>query len=538
MGERKIIANRFEMSDFIAQGGMGAVFRGRDLQTGQPAAIKLLKPNVVAENPNIIDRFVREGEALRRLDHPNIVKMLAAVSEGDEHYLVMEYVGGGSLRDLLRSRSQLPVTRVVKIALELADALSRAHHLKIIHRDIKPDNVLLDEDGTPRLTDFGVARIGDLNLTSPTVIVGTLSYLSPEALSGLTLDDRTDIWAFGAMLFEMLAGYCPFDSEHPGAIAGCILHKPTPDLGAIRPDIPAALVDLIGRMLEKDRNLRIPSVRQIGAELESILKSMDAATSPARRESAKNTEDPTVVVPTPPNVPPQCEVLAGKHSESELNMEPIRVLVVDDHPMFRNGLRVLLSSLPNLAWAGEAREGAEAVELSLRLQPDVILMDIQMPGLNGIEATRQILQHSPHIGVLIVTMYENDDLVFSAMQTGARGYLLKGADQDEIARAIQAVASGEAIFSPGIAQRLMKFFTAPKAVALPPEIFPELTERERQILDLLAAGNNNTEIADQLVLSNKTVRNHVSNIFSKLQVHDRAHAIVRAREAGLGVANK
>jgi len=187
---------------------------------------------------------------------------------------------------------------------------------------------------------------------------------------------------------------------------------------------------------------------------------------------------------------------------------------------------------------GEAGEGAEAVALSLRLQPDVILMDIQMPGLNGIEATRQILQHSPHIGVLMVTMYENDDFVFSAMQAGARGYLLKGADQEEIVRAIQAVASGEAIFSPGIAQRMRAYFTAPKAAPLPPEIFPDLTEREREILDLLATGYNNLEIADQLVLSSKTVRNHVSNIFSKLQVHDRAHAIVRAREAGLGMADQ
>ncbi len=218
-------------------------------------------------------------------------------------------------------------------------------------------------------------------------------------------------------------------------------------------------------------------------------------------------------------------------------MDLIRVLVVDDHPMFRNGLRVLLSSLPEVEWVGEASEGAEAVEQSLRLQPDVILMDIEMPGLNGIEATRQIVQHSPHIGVLMVTMYQNDDFVFSAMRAGARGYLLRGADQDEIVRAIRDVASGGAIFSPGIVQRLIAFITAPKPVTLPAETFPELTAREREILDLLAAGHDNTEIAEKLSLSSKTVRNHVSNIYSKLQVHDRARAIVVAREAGLGVAS-
>ncbi len=216
-------------------------------------------------------------------------------------------------------------------------------------------------------------------------------------------------------------------------------------------------------------------------------------------------------------------------------MDTIRVMVVDDHPMFRNGLHALLDSLPQMNWLGEASNGQTAIEMALLLQPDIILMDIQLPEMNGIDATRQILHDSPHIGVLIVTMYEDDDMVFAAMQAGAKGYLLKGADQDEIIRAMQAVSEGQAIFSPGIAQRLVNYFSTPRMVAFPPQVFPELTDREREILDLIAAGFNNTEIADRLVLSNKTVRNHVSNVLSKLQVSDRSHAIVRAREAGLGV---
>ena len=215
-------------------------------------------------------------------------------------------------------------------------------------------------------------------------------------------------------------------------------------------------------------------------------------------------------------------------------MEIIRVLVVDDHPMFRNGLHLLLDSLPQMKWVGEAGDGQSAVMLALELQPDVILMDIQLPGINGIEATRQILRDSPHIGILMVTMYEDDDMVFSAMQAGARGYLLKGSDQDEIIRAIQAVSEGEAIFSASIARRLVSYFGKPQPSAVPTLLFPELTEREREILDLIASGYNNTEIAERLVLSSKTVRNHVSNVLSKLQVSDRAHAIIRAREAGLG----
>lgn len=214
-------------------------------------------------------------------------------------------------------------------------------------------------------------------------------------------------------------------------------------------------------------------------------------------------------------------------------MEPLRVLIADDHPVFRDGLRALLDAAPDLVLVGEAATGEEAETLAGTLQPDVILMDIQMPGMNGIEATRAILHASPHIGVLVVTMFEDDNSVFAAMRAGARGYLLKGAKYDEILRAVRAVGNGEAIFSPAIAVRLIAYFADARPAA-PPRTFPELSEREREVLALIAQGRRNADIAGRLYLSEKTVRNHVTNIFSKLQVADRAEAIIRAREAGLG----
>jgi DNA-binding NarL/FixJ family response regulator len=213
-------------------------------------------------------------------------------------------------------------------------------------------------------------------------------------------------------------------------------------------------------------------------------------------------------------------------------MEPIRVLIADDHRHFRDGLRALLLSARDVEVVGEAGAGDETVSLAARLQPDVILMDLQMPGINGIEATRRILYTSPHISILVVSMFEDDDSVFAALQAGARGYLLKGALKAEILRAIRAVASGEAIFGAAIARRLMAYFAAPRPPA--PQAFPELTDREREILALIEQHLTNPEIAARLGLSPKTVRNHVSNIFDKLQVADRAEAIVRARESGMG----
>jgi DNA-binding NarL/FixJ family response regulator len=214
-------------------------------------------------------------------------------------------------------------------------------------------------------------------------------------------------------------------------------------------------------------------------------------------------------------------------------MEQLRVLVADDHPIFRDGLRMLLTSIPEFEVVGEAASGAAVVELAASLQPDVIVMDLHMPELNGIEATRRVVEASPHVGVLVLTMYEDDDSVFAAMRAGAKGYLLKGDDQAEIVRAIQAVGSGEAIFGPAIAERIIQYFSASRGAG-PALAFPELTDREREVLRLIAQGHSNQAIAQRLVLSPKTVRNHVSNIFAKLQVADRAQAIVRAREAGLG----
>ena len=215
---------------------------------------------------------------------------------------------------------------------------------------------------------------------------------------------------------------------------------------------------------------------------------------------------------------------------------PIRIIVADDHPVVRGGLVALLRTIPSLDVVGEAADGETAVRLTHEHRPDVVLMDVRMPGMDGVEATRQIREKTPESRVLILTMYDDDATVFTAMKAGAQGYLLKESEQDDIVRAVHAVVAGEAIFGPGVAARVLGYFTEPPPAVVADYPFPELTQREREVLDLLAQGKKNADIAAELFVSPKTVSNQLTAIFAKLQVASRGEAIVRAREGGLGSA--
>lgn len=284
MAEGTLISGRYRVERQIGQGGFAVVYRGVDTETGQIVAVKQLKHEVIAVDPDIVARFAREGDALRRLNHPNIVKVLATEQQTDESYVVMEFVGGGDLRDLLDNQRKadtvLPLQRVLEIALDLSDALTRAHRLRIVHRDIKPANVLLAEDGTPRLTDFGVAHFSDsTRMTQSGTMIGTIAYLSPEACAGEDVDQRADIWSFGVMLYEMLTGQRPFQENNTAAMLTAILSKtPTPP-SDLRREIPPELDTLVMQMLVKDPDERLSSVRLVGAQVEAMLSGAEVPAS-------------------------------------------------------------------------------------------------------------------------------------------------------------------------------------------------------------------------------------------------------------------
>jgi len=511
--EPRVIAGRFEIGPLIGEGAIGAVHVGRDRETGAEVAIKVLRSEALTDRPEIVERFHREGEALRKLNHPNIVKVLAVVEEEGQPYIVMEYVPGGSLADLLRRQRQLPVEQVVAIALELADALSRTHHLNIVHRDIKPGNVLLAEDGTPRLTDFGLAHLGSYPaMTATGSRLGTFQYLSPEACDYEALDERADIWSLGIVLFEMLAGERPFDGSTPYEITRAILNQPVPSLLAYRSDVPPALVDLLSRMLAKSRAARIASARLVGAELEAIQHGKPGPVRPASPAQGPRSGRP---VPLPSGGP------AGR----------IRVLIVDDHAVVRQGLRTFLELQDDMEVVGEATNGVEAVELAGRFHPDVVLLDLVMPQMDGIEATRRIAACSPSSRVVILTSFGDEGKVLPAIRAGAQGYLLKDIPPEQLVRAVREAHQGRAQLHPDVAAKLMSAVAGREEAPRPAG--EELTEREVEVVRLVARGLNNREIAAALTISDKTVKTHVSNILGKLRLQDRTQLAIYALREGL-----
>jgi len=513
--KQRIIGKYYELKEIIGAGVTGMVYLGRDIRTNQPVAIKELHKEILDGTPELVERFRREGEALRRLEHPNIVKVYQMIEEIDHHYMVMEYVSGGSLAAMLQRVGQIPVDQTIVIALELADAMARAHHLGILHRDIKPANILLSEDGTPRLTDFGLARLNSSpSITTTGSLLGTPYYLSPEACYQHEIDERTDIWSFGVVIYEMLTGKRPFTGETIFDVTYAIKNQPVPEWALQRVDIPHELSTLVLQMLRKDLAARLGSARQVGVELEKIRCLYEA-----------------------PGYPKQLPTTAGKQQEQQ----KIRVLIVDDHAVVRQGLRIFIDLQEDMIVVGEGQDGLEAVDLACRLKPDIVLLDLVMPRMNGVDATRQILDQNPDCKVLILTSFGEDQMVFPAIRSGAQGYLLKDIQPNDLVKAIRLANQGQVQLHPDIAKKLMASVVSPPVASQLDSDNPhsshmdiQLTDREIEVLKYIAHGLSNHDIAEEMVISEKTVKTHVSNILGKLGVEDRTQAAIWAVKNNMG----
>jgi predicted ATPase/tRNA A-37 threonylcarbamoyl transferase component Bud32 len=335
-----VLAGRYTLEQLLGEGGMGVVYRGLDLTTEAQVAIKKLRANADLSHPEALERFNREAQTLRELNHPNIVKAYEAFEQDGEHYIVMEYVQGHDLAALLLQHGRLPLGRVLQIGLELSDALTRAHYLRVIHRDLKPANILLDKDGTPKLSDFGIAYLETRErVTDAGFRLGTPAYMAPEALNGQPFDTRADLWALGVLLYEMLIGRHPFAADSLSEMLINIFTLPIPDIESSRPDCPIALADLIYRLLERDTAARISSARVVGLELENILRGAERITDhPTEKTTASrfkllDTGRRTIRLALPNNLPAQTTSFVGRDKELQdltemLNMPDTRLVTV------------------------------------------------------------------------------------------------------------------------------------------------------------------------------------------------------------------
>lgn len=430
----KVLNGRYRLQGLIARGGMGAVFKALDLQNGQVVVVKHLLPEALTTDPTLRSRVIREGEALRQLDHPNIVKLLDTFEALGVYHLVLEYIDGGSLSKMIEGYGALPYNRALGIAVEVVDALARAHHLRIIHRDLKPSNILVMSSGTPKLTDFGTALLKNRErLTSAdTMPGGTVEWASPEVLSGGAADERSDIWSLGLVLYTMLAGQHPFQSDHlTETLSNIFSAEPIP-LTTIRSDVPEAMDELIRKMLSKEPQRRPATARLVGAQLETIAMAGVSTRPkiplvihvPTPATSTSTSEVQTISANLPKhNLPAQPTTFIGRTEDAQAVMEllttPSVRLVTLIAPggmgKTRLALEVAERCLPQYP------DGAFFVPLAALSTPDGVVTAIAdavgLVFLPDIDAREQLLDYLHNKTLLLVI--DNFEHLLSSATLGA-----------------------------------------------------------------------------------------------------------------------
>ena len=509
------LQGRYQLAERIGEGSMGIVYRAHDEVLVRDVAVKFLLPErVPGGEPSA--RFLREARAVARLSHPNVMTLHDIGREGRWHYLVLEYIPGRNLHDaMLDHGGRLPLDEALHAIRGALEALAYAHARGFLHRDIKPENIMLTASGQVKVTDFGLALArGDARLTQEGMIMGTALYLAPEVVAGAPSDSRSDLYAIGAVLYELLAGRPPFAGEDLMAVLSQILSALVTSPRAFAVDIPPEIEGVILKLLSKNPADRYASADEVLAALP--LPAGRAALSSgawAARGSSATPED---------QAPP-----SGR----------IRVLLADDQALFREGLRTLLSVQPDFEVVGEAGNGEEAVRLAAALSPDVVLMDLRMPVLDGVAATRRLSAALPGCKVIVLTTFDDDEYIFEGLRAGALGYVLKDVASDVLFEAVRAAARGESVLQPSVAAKVVAQFArlADRSTRSQParSLVEPLSERELEVLALIAEGKSNKEIAAVLYIAEGTVKNHVTNILGKLGVRDRTQAALRVHELGL-----
>jgi serine/threonine protein kinase/DNA-binding CsgD family transcriptional regulator len=495
------LRNRYTINEHLGDGSTATVYKGFDERLGRDVALKLLFPHV---KDTTRKRFLQEATSAAALNHPNITAIYDIDDDGDQPFLVMEYVDGISLSDYIPA----PLETIVELGTQIARALAYAHERQIIHRDIKPANIKVTSGGTVKIMDLGLALPSDAKrVTTQGMVIGTPAYLSPEQAQGISLDHRTDIYSLGIVLYEMATGKLPFDTNDISVLLLQQVKQAPQAPRLIQPTVTAALENVILKCMEKAPNRRYQSCSALASALLACLPN-----APAQQEDWDNT--PTLLSKQVP-------------ASAQLQTRTIRVILADDHTLLRRSLANLLETHDDFVIVAEAGDGEIALQQTLDIRPDVLLLDINMPVRNGLDVLPEIRQQAPNVKVLILTGREEDAYIIRALRAGANGYLLKSTDENELIEGLRKVVDGQLVLGRGVAEKMV---TGMLSSDIPDP--NRLSELDQKVLLHIAAGYDNETIARLLKVSLSELIETIASILGKLAAKDRHSAALTALRKG------
>lgn len=484
--------NRYLIEKLVGEGATATVYSAVDVRLRRTVAVKVLLPHV---HSTTRQRFEREALAAAKLNHPGIMAVYDVGNDEDTYYIVVELVTGRPLYDLIPSPSET----VAEIAHKICLALDYAHRAGLIHRDIKPANIYLTDEGNIKIMDFGLAIPIDgdqKRLTAQGSIIGTPAYLSPEQAQGKPLDPRTDLYSLGIVMYEMVTGVLPFDADDIASILLQQVNKaPVPPSNYV-PDMPRWIEGVILRALEKDPDARYQTAAQMVAALAN--------------RGGHDSEDPKAT-------------LSPKAAEPE--QPRIRVVLADDHAALRAPLAAYLELAGDIEVVGEAGDGQEAIDQTKQFEPDVLMLDLNMPNVSGLEALPVVRRECPSTRVLVLTGRDETPFIMKALRAGANGYILKTATEAQLVNAVRDVYSGGMVLGEGVAERIVEGLRA--------NTQDPLNEQEHDVLRCIASGiEENDQIAETLKIDETQVVRLLKNAIDKLGVKSRSDAALMALRAG------
>lgn len=500
------LRNRYEISEHLGDGSTATVYKALDTRLGRDVALKMLLPHV---RDTTRKRFFQEATAAAALNHPNIMSIHDIDEDDERPFLVVEYVEGVSLAHYIPSAGNV----VVDLGKQIALALQYAHERQIIHRDIKPANIKVTPQGQIKIMDLGLALPREAKrVTAQGMVIGTPAYLSPEQAQGLKLDHRTDIYSLGIVLYEMATGQLPFNADDISALLLQQVKQPAPPPRLIAPDLPLALENAILKALEKNPGRRFQTCGAMATALDAVFARDIPADSSGRSSSQ------------------WVETLHGEREaapQAAPRPKPaLRVILADDHTILRKTLVSFLETRDDFVVVAEAADGESALQQTLAILPDVLLLDLNMPGKGGLDILPTIRSKAPQVKVLVLTGREEEAYIVRALRVGAHGYILKSADESELVDALQKVAQGQLVLGRGVTEKIVNVVSADMVNKDP------LDDTERKVLMYVAAGFANDAIARELGLTVPVVIEALAASMDKLKAPDRNTAALSALRRG------